>query len=299
MSDATIKWGWYSIDPVDFWGKPVFASHTFASIAGSDGPWFDCYGSHKGPKRNYPVSEGNGSRRLAVTISCFDPDDPRGKSESNFDRKSGGRLGLGDCSGIIYAVSGVCHQMANRIIAQSGLMVTTAPGYIVGSFLTYGAYGSPNSRPDWFWPVYLPTCMALAGSCGAIPKHTEFRQRVIDSEMDLGVKHTDALYENRMRLLVEDRLGRDYSEDTLSKLSKIHLDFIEDKSKVDDGYLSNAIDASEHARRVNDLNRQSFISMRDVLGEKDFEALFGAPSIDHPLIDPEIAAQLSGQSPNP
>ncbi|NJD90410.1 MAG: hypothetical protein FIA91_02670 [Geobacter sp.] len=299
MSDATIKWGWYSIDPVDFWGKPVLASHTFASIAGSDGPWFDCYGSHTGPKRKYPVSKGNGSRRLAVTISCFDPDDSRGNSESNFDRKNGGKLGLGDCSGIIYAVSGVCHQMANRIITESGQLVTSAPGYLMGSFITYGAYGSPIGRPDWFWPIYLPACKMLADSSGITPKHTEFSQRVIDSEMEFGVKHADKLYENRMSLVVENRLGKDYSAAKLAKLSKIHLKFIESKLKVDDDYLSNVINSIEHTYRVNDLNRQSFISMHDVLGEKDFEALFGAPAIDHPLINPEIAAQLSGQSLKP
>jgi hypothetical protein len=50
---------------------------------------------------------------LARTICCFDPYDQR----DDYDHHSEGKLILGDCCGIIYGQTGVCHQMANRICA--------------------------------------------------------------------------------------------------------------------------------------------------------------------------------------
>lgn len=67
-------------------------------------------------------------------------------------------------AGILYAVTGVCHQMANRILYPSGQTVSKARGYN-GSLFIWGTYGkdpqtmrrySPSTFP---WPE-LSHCLA-------------------------------------------------------------------------------------------------------------------------------------------
>ncbi len=60
-------------------------------------------------------------------------------------------------AGIVYATTGVCHQMANRILWPSGKMVSRASGYMVSHFFwgTYGidrATGNNYSPPKSPWP---------------------------------------------------------------------------------------------------------------------------------------------------
>jgi hypothetical protein len=87
--------------------------------------------------------------RLARVICCFDPDDQRDVynltpfyTEALF--KPVGRLGLGDCSGLIFGVTGVCHTMANRIAAavteQDAGAWAAMPAYYLTHFIweTYG-----------------------------------------------------------------------------------------------------------------------------------------------------------------
>lgn len=100
------------------------AQHSFCRSSNVN---FQCYGGLSGHDLHFPAD--------LYEPTMFFPDD-EGSSEpanlqfargmaqytldpeikSNYDSTSGGFLGLGDCSGIIYAVDGVCHQMCNRIL---------------------------------------------------------------------------------------------------------------------------------------------------------------------------------------
>ena len=67
-------------------------------------------------------------------------------------------------AGIVYSITGVCHQTANRILVHTGQTVSRARGYRQ-SFFVWGTYGldlatlrhfSPSSYP---WPQ-LQACVA-------------------------------------------------------------------------------------------------------------------------------------------
>ncbi len=87
-----------------------------------------CHGRDKGGEE---ICRGNGDLRIADCLSHED---------SN--------------AGLIYGVSGVCHQMANRILLPAGVIVSDAKGFGLSTF-TYGIYGQLN-------PIFFATLNPLA-----------------------------------------------------------------------------------------------------------------------------------------
>jgi hypothetical protein len=76
-----------------------------------------------------------------------------------------GDLNQSDClsqpnsqAGIVYGVTGVCHQTANRILYTAGIMVSQASGYR-GSVFAWGRYGREGLRlfapPSVVWPEFV------------------------------------------------------------------------------------------------------------------------------------------------
>lgn len=98
--------------------------HTYVK---SDNPYhvWPCWGGSSGGK---PICGGYGSFSLANFIAYHIPP----------------QLGDGT-AGIIYGVTGVCHQTANRILYPAGVTVEAARGYKLSHF-AYGTYGLDSSR---------------------------------------------------------------------------------------------------------------------------------------------------------
>lgn len=73
-----------------------------------------------------------------------------------------GNVDIADClsrpnsqAGIVYGMTGVCHQSANRILSPSGQTVSAARGYRWSNF-TYGTYGKDPLTLRLFSPVRYP-----------------------------------------------------------------------------------------------------------------------------------------------
>jgi len=176
----TIKSDWTDNPPdyiFNYGHYPIFsfegewAAHSYVKVVSFDGKEtvdFDCYGGtapdNNGENWVYPALSFVATKeqlRLARTICCFDPTDTR----PSYGRKPGlspvtpsGELLLGDCCGIIYLHSGVCHQMANRICAavtdlDVGDLADMA-GYNF-SHAVFGTYGNPPppSGPKEAWDI--------------------------------------------------------------------------------------------------------------------------------------------------
>lgn len=103
------------------------AAHAYVRAVPFDGGKtidFECYGGTSGRENRYPALSFIASEdqlRLARIICCFDSKDKRDsyarKPKLSPELAFTGELLLGDCCGIVYLYSGVCHQMANRICA--------------------------------------------------------------------------------------------------------------------------------------------------------------------------------------
>ena len=128
--DETARIGYYDLAG----GVGALAQHTYAALTGPGGRpvRFGCYGGtdlNPGPNNVFPA------HFYDPDILNFNPP-PRGQTSpvalhaaramasfsmapeirDIYDRRTGGTTGLGDCSGLVYAVMGVCHQMCNRVL---------------------------------------------------------------------------------------------------------------------------------------------------------------------------------------
>lgn len=131
------NYGLYQISP-DI-ASIDLADHSFIVVRSFNGDKiikFHCWGdaieepTRKYPTLWYPAATFLGNEynlALARAICCFDPnyegkrvtnEDPNYEGVTNeYARHEEGELILGDCCGIIYGRTGVCHMMANRICA--------------------------------------------------------------------------------------------------------------------------------------------------------------------------------------
>ena len=113
--------------------------------------YFPCYLPLPMPNK-VQVTRDRGDLSLARVISCGNPDDTRwfyyrlfGAADSSIGiiNRHGETFGLGDSSGIIYGLTGVCFQMANRILYSAEGYPRLCPEEAMRIlYLVYGIYGN-------------------------------------------------------------------------------------------------------------------------------------------------------------
>lgn len=101
--------------------------HTY--VESTNGHVWPCWGRSAG---GYPICAGIGNTDHADCLSL-----PNSQA------------------GIIYGVTGVCHQTANRILYPSGQIVSSASGYR-GSLFVWGTYGRDPITRQHYSPSGLP-----------------------------------------------------------------------------------------------------------------------------------------------
>jgi len=157
--------------------------HTYAYTAAGKAPCrhhnFQCYGDVERDRWNIRDSA---DLELAIAIACGNPYDAR---EDYSRMKITFVLQFGDCSGIVYGVTGVCHQMTNRILyacdSHPNVFDFTPSANL--SYFAYGMYGNFLLTPyTTNWPFYLAWCKkivkdgrAVAAQADELPPQAEQR----------------------------------------------------------------------------------------------------------------------------
>lgn len=146
---------------------------------------FQCYG---GVERGSSHIGESSDLELAIAIACNNPYDLR----EDYNRMKITLVSrFGDCSGIVYGVTGVCHQMANRILYACGShpdVFDFTPSAIL-SYLAYGVYGNFLLSSESNWDRYLARCVqtvrdgravgAAADGCDPQAESVSVRERVL------------------------------------------------------------------------------------------------------------------------
>lgn len=281
-----MKAGWYAIDPIL---GIITAAHTYCAIAGRNGPWFDCYGGHSGPDNHYPVKHNtvpDSKRILAVTICCFNPKDSRANKDSNFNKKTGGELGTGDSSCILYGVTGVCHQMCNRILWAVDLQVpSNTPGYIASRTL-YGTYGgaAPIGGTSVGWEVYKKLCEKKA-SGQTDSESMEGIENMVNPEQPT---HSESILNT-----IWQQLGKKFDEGKTNAIEKQWLHFVAIKADADNKLSAKRISRLDHASIVNKTYSRFLHLNENILSTEEYKKLWGhEPGGEPDLIDLNIVHQI-------
>lgn len=321
---ATFKGGHYSIAKIFGW---TIAEHTYvgADSGGAQTTWFDCYGGHSGDDNVYPdpATVADGDLRLAKTICCLDPNDNR----TDFDKRLGGRLVLGDCCGIIYGVMGVCFNMANRILYATDKAPVINPAGSAIIYPLYGLYGTPLGTsnplftalelvlkqfgvkiPDTFnFAAYLALCklvmqgapaanVTLSSILNAVTTEmTTFAEATRHEALLLEIREADSLDlpAKRLQLTIANRLGVDFDAGKSAELVGQINELASVKTELDRAFYEGTISLVKHASILNTAVSKVLTRFEPLLtGDQHNELLGFAPGEHFTLVDPDIAAEV-------
>lgn len=266
------------------------ADHTYVTCAG--GYAWRCWGRSAGGRI---ISTGTGSSAQANCISW-----------------------PSSTAGLIYGVTGVCHQTANRILWPAGITVSRAKGYWA-SFLAYGTYGTDVAA----WLVRLGVCSTSTGEipqCGTRARGPAAEREAAELPPDRKdralVRDIKALYlknvspqehKRRMtvrgatdlktvggetRLVMQHRLGRTVKAAKVKDIQTIQTDLISAKEEIGLRLHEGKIGGEELAQKMNVAVNKALKDCLKSLGRDDYTRLIELePGEVINIVDPKIAAK--------
>jgi len=268
------------------------ADHTY--VASSDGYVWPCWGRSSGGRL---ISSGQGSSAQANCLS---------QSDSH--------------AGIVYGVTGVCHQTANRVLWPSRTTVSDAAGYWASTLL-YGVYGTMGLVQLAEWEVRKARCSKVSGDrVTAVPLLASTKaaaekpvapqsaeERVFLDKIDqLYAPHVQTLtvvalaemkapdfLAKELDLIADYKLGTAKDPKQIASLQKTQSDILKEKQNLALALNNGKITGEEYAKKVNDL----FVTLLDkcskTLSEEHYSKLLNIkPGVVFGIVDPKIMAKL-------
>lgn len=295
------------------------AEHAFAIMECNGSEYrFQCYGGVWDEERYYPAeyyekrsmwyTRGGAitsykelSCRPQIAMHLAQWGNPLDWQKNDYDNKSGGPTGRGDCAGLVYALDGVCHQMCNTVTCATRVhdplnALINWPPSLNASKLIYGnrgIWGHEGAIVDYV--------RALRSFYGDATGDVEPAGSDIDvSALD------DALtaIEERRRAVMKAALenGPDADErrellggavsglDSVQPLLDADLEAMALKHELDNLLVRGQIANEEYADQMNEGVRALVARYADLMGEASFEEAFGCPSgdVDCNIVDASL-----------
>lgn len=266
--------------PVEKEGPLAHADHTY--VRSSDGKQWGCWGRGTGGRK---ICEGKGDSKKANCLS----------------QPAGVAL-------IVYAVTGVCHQTANRILRPARKTVSKAQAY-AASWALYGAYGGSNRVFDpawkaheaicgiWDWkpdPVYLPEAPERDRCFEALHiAHSTMAKAVRDNKATVS-EAVDEIRRLEIEALVSSRIAGGIAPNKLISISSSRADML---AELEPALLAMAgpESVSASAERANELLNVFLSSATEALDPNEYRALFDVdPGTTVVVAEPEIVSKWLG-----
>jgi hypothetical protein len=201
-------------------------------------------------------------------------------------------------AGIIYAVTGVCHQMANRILHPAGMITVAGCNGWQASVYAWQTYGLGP------WPQLI----ACNGGATVLNRVSPSQgrggvafERPSNASVSVSVYHQDIadayaattdeefLRMSELSALVRATLGRSLDKATFNSLAAIQAEFRLSQAELVEKLETHEIASEEYLARLNEALRKAMGASKRLLGPERFRALFGEAG-DHPehLARPDI-----------
>ena len=243
--------------------------HTY--IESDDGLKWGCFGRDTGGNK---ICSANGESAFADCLSY-----PRGKVS-----------GFPQYAGITYAIDGVCHQAANRILyaaGNGGLDVAAAKGYPL-SLILYGAYGLGAKVP---WPR-LSHCANIRASAGSAPsggpivtanksKSAQLADNIRQIYSQAGPTTDDStIARQELEALARVQLGEDYDPKKIAAVAEFQRSWRESQQRLTERLKRGDVSPEGYRAILRQLIAETASHCEAILGDHDFERLFGVPAKD-------------------
>jgi hypothetical protein len=189
-----------------------------------------------------------------------------------------GSSAIADClagsnaeAGILYGRTGVCHQMANRILHSAGITVAGCGGYAV-SVIAYGFYGRPP------WPE-LQVCYSgvTVPNVGSVSAGRSGGQRNLSSSSDVPHASQSDMEQTLTEFLklAEGALGRQLDQHTRRSLRSVQKNYMARQRQLIHSLDVGALAPEEYLDQLNALLKATMDRMQAILGEQQFFIVFG------------------------
>lgn len=230
----------------------------------------------------------------------------------------------GSTAGLVYGVTGVCHQTANRILWPAGVTVHRAKGYWA-SVLAYGVYGTDTVA----WLARLAACSGTSGeipeclprAAGAVKRSQkasadEMIKLPGDAKDRALVKRIGALYQKGVtplehkrrltlkgavdyktlagetKLVMQSNLGSTVKAAQIKDIQAIQMDLFGMKDELGQRLHAGSIGGEELAMKVNAAVNKALKSCLKSLGKEAYSKMFELePGEEMNVVDPKIAIQ--------
>lgn len=201
-----------------------------------------------------------------------------------------------DTAHLVYGVTGVCHQTADRFLySASGYLpknwvwVWKAKGY-AASHALWGDYGT-----DWmifktqeyggccgkYGGVFHPEDETSAQESGKGARLSAFYHEIEQGSREVS---PEELVTESFALLVQEQLGQEFEP---GKLSELQRDLLQTRDKI----VRSDLRGEEFAHELNGEILEFLERAARHIGPADYETLFGYPPGDKfLLVNPEVAA---------
>jgi hypothetical protein len=185
-------------------------------------------------------------------------------------------------AGIIYGISGVCHQTANRILHPAKITVVGCQGYNLSVF-AFGAYGQGTwSQLSICYPA--GTILAPTGGGGGPPRplSRNFSSMIGFYNAAVSTIRTTTAAEEDAQLaelsaLTEMALGYPLDRDTLRALRDIQAELWRSRSALVARLHNGELTPDQYLDQLNGSIRLAMGKSQYLLGVERFRKIFGDP----------------------
>jgi len=266
--------------PVEKEGPLAHVDHTY--VTSSDGKMWGCWGRDKG---GHKICEGKGDSKKADCLSS-----PKG-------------IAL-----IVYGLTGVCHQTANRILRPSRQTVCKAQGY-AASWVLYGAYGGTNRAfsPEWkaheaicgIWdwrpdPLYLSKDQERDHYFEAMHIAYSDMAKAVDDRSASVSEAVDEVRTKELEALARNRIKGGLTPNKLTSIASSRADMLAELEPALMA-LAGPESVSASAERANKLLNDFLASVAKTLEADEFRAIFDVdPGTQVIVAEPNIISGWIG-----
>jgi hypothetical protein len=268
-------WSWAAamVYPVDDWDHTWvtdYGSLTTSRRKAAKDYWY-CGGKYHGSAHAAQLRRARADLRFARCIAA-----------PNLRGCWRGNPALG---GIYYGVTGVCHQIANRVLFATSfhpdghhqpITVCGARNYLATLIGFDGPYGSTIAE----WEERVAHCMIMADI--AVTRDEENRPVLPGGPMD------------NLESVVKDRLGDEYDADKAVDISIMQRAFARDRELLIQQIETRALTARQYAREFNALLTKYLVQIESILGPENYRRAFDGVPPDAPVVDPDTVERYWG-----
>jgi hypothetical protein len=198
--------------------------------------------------------------------------------------------GVSVYSDIVYLITGVRHQAANRIlVAAGGLLVVNARGY-GWSQLAWGAYGTdPIPWQRLQQCAKLHSVVGGAGSSGggssmaSDPRSLQLANKIREiyrrfTSMPPSPEQKRTVARDELFALASVNLGENYDRQKMSQIADLQEQLRDKQLLLATELQEGKLKTDDYLSALRSLHIQTATRCREILGQGDFQRLFGVPA---------------------